>query len=129
MDMMCLVFACWSCVVNPFTSFEAYFHVHVLFRNWPISVFMEKANLVPVFKNGDKQLLKNHRPISVLSITVKIFERLLYNQMFEFFIRSDLICQNQSGFKPCDFCINQLLAITHEIYNSFDACLDVRVVF
>ena len=49
--------------------------------------------------------------------------------MLEFFIRSDLISQNQSGFKPGDSCINQLLAITHEIYQSFDACLDVRAVF
>ena len=49
--------------------------------------------------------------------------------MFEFFIRNDLISQNQSGFKPGESCINQLLAITHEIYKSFDACLDVRAVF
>ena len=49
--------------------------------------------------------------------------------MFEFFIRNDLISQNESGFKPGDYCINQLLAITHEIYKSFDACLDVRAVF
>ena len=49
--------------------------------------------------------------------------------MFEFFIRNDLISQNQSDFKPDDSCINQLLAITHEIYKSFNACLDVRAVF
>ena len=49
--------------------------------------------------------------------------------MLEVFIRSDLISQNQSGFKPGDSCINQLLAMTHEIYQSFDACLDVRAVF
>ena len=89
----------------------------------------KKANVVPVFKKGDKQLVKNYRPISLLPITGKIFGRLLYNQMFEFFIRNDLISQNQSGFKSGDSCINQLLAITHEIYKSFDACLDVRAVF
>ena len=49
--------------------------------------------------------------------------------MFGFFIRSDLISQNQSGFKPDDSCIKQLLAIMQEIYKSFDACLDVRAVF
>ena len=89
----------------------------------------KKANVVPVFKKGDKQLLKNYRPISLLPIIGNIFERLLYNQMFEFFIRNDLISRNPSGFKPSDSCINQLLAITHEIYKSFDACLDVRAVF
>ena len=89
----------------------------------------KKANVVPVFKKRGKQLLKNYRPISLLPITGKVFERLLYNQMFEFFIRNDLISQNQSGFKPGDSCINQCLAITHEICKSFDVSLDVRAVF
>ena len=75
----------------------------------------KKANVALVFKKGDKQLLKNYRPISLLPITGKNFERLLYNQMFEFFIRNDLISQNPPGFKPGDSCINQLLAITQEI--------------
>ena len=89
----------------------------------------KKANVIPVFKKSDKQLVKNYRRISLLPVTGKIFERLLYNQMFEFFIRNDLISQNESGFKPGDSCINQLLAITHEIFKSFDVCLDVRAVF
>ena len=49
--------------------------------------------------------------------------------MFEFFIRNDLISQNQSGLKPGDSYVNQLFAITHEIYKSFDACFDVGAVF
>ena len=40
-----------------------------------------------------------------------------------------MISHNQSGFKPGDSCINQLLSITHEIYKSFDDSLDVRGVF
>ena len=40
-----------------------------------------------------------------------------------------MISQNQSGFKPGDSRINQLLAITHEIYKSFNVWLDVRAVF
>ena len=51
----------------------------------------KKAIVVPVFKKGDRQLLKNHRPISLLPITGKVFRRLLYSQMFEFFMRNDLI--------------------------------------
>ena len=40
--------------------------------------------------------------------------------MFQFFIANNLISKNQSGFRPGDSCINQLLSITHEIYQSFD---------
>ena len=49
--------------------------------------------------------------------------------MFGFFIENDLISQHQSGFKPEDSCINHLLSITHEIYQSFDEGFDVRSVF
>ena len=49
--------------------------------------------------------------------------------MFGFFIENDLISQYQSGFKPGDSCINQLLSITHKIYQSFDEGFDVGSVF
>ena len=49
--------------------------------------------------------------------------------MFQFFIEKNLISQHQSGFKPGDSCINQLLSITHEIHQSFDDGFDVLSVF
>ena len=45
----------------------------------------KKANVVPVHKNGDKQVLRNYRPVSLLPICGKIFECLIYNNLFEFF--------------------------------------------
>ena len=79
-------------------------------------------------KNG-KQFLANYRPISLLPICGKLFERLLYNKMFNFFLTNHLISSNQSGFKPGDSCISQLLSITHGIYASFDKGCEVRGVF
>ena len=58
---------------------------------------MRKANVVPVHKKGDKQCLKNCRPISLLPICGKILERLTFNEMFRFFIENSLISSNQSG--------------------------------
>ena len=89
----------------------------------------KKASVVPVHKKGNKQTLENYRPVSLLPICGKIFGRLIYNSLFEFFIANELISSNQSGFKPGDSCINQLLSITHEIYKSFDDGYDVRGVF
>ena len=85
--------------------------------------------MVPFHKKGDKQILKNYQPISLLPIAGKIFEILLYGRMFEFFIAISFISKNQSGFRPIDSCINQLLSITHEICQSFDGNLEVRAVF
>ena len=89
----------------------------------------KKGNVVPVHKKDNKQGLKNYRPISFFSIYKKFFERLIYNEVFTFFTENNLISPNQSGYRSGDFCVNQLLPITHEIYKSFDEELKVRGVF
>ena len=89
----------------------------------------KKENVVPVQKKGNKLSLKNYHPISLLLICGKIFERLIYNKMFEYFIENYLISQNQSGFKPGDSCINQLPSIANEIYKFFDVGCETRGIF
>ena len=51
--------------------------------------------------------------------------------MYEYFIENELISSSQPGFKPGDSCINQLLSITHGIYQSFDngVFLDISKTF
>ena len=89
----------------------------------------KKGNIVACYKKDDKQNLKNYRLVSLLPICGKFFERLIFNEMFSFFLADNLLAPNQSGFKPGDSCINQLLSITHEIYSSFDDGFEVRSVF
>ena len=71
----------------------------------------KKVNVVPTFEKGDKQCIKNYRPVSLLLVCSKVFERLLYNNMFSYFFSSenDLISPKHSGFRPADSCPNQLL--------------------
>ena len=89
----------------------------------------KKGNFVPIFKKGDKQIFENYRPVLLLPIFGKILERLIFEEIFSFFIENQSIAANRSGFKPGDSCINQLIVITHEIYQSFDAGYEVRGVF
>ena len=89
----------------------------------------KKANIVTIHKKEDKQILENYRPVPLLHICGKTLERLMFNEMFNNFIENKLILSNQSGFKPGDSCINQLLSITYEIYESFDVGLQVRSAF
>ena len=60
---------------------------------------------------------------------VKFFESILYNSLFNFLNQNDLISPAQSGFKTGDSCINQLLSVTHEIYQSTDEGYNIRLVF
>ena len=73
--------------------------------------------------------MKNYRPVSLLPVCRKIFERLIFNELLNFLLENNLISPNQSGFKPGESCLNQLLSITHEIYSLFDEGLEVRSVF
>ena len=81
----------------------------------------KKANIVPIHKKSDKQIVSNYRPVSLLPICSKIFEKLIFNELFAFFEKSNLLSKHQSGFRPGDSCIYQLLAITHDIFLSFDS--------
>ena len=74
-------------------------------------------------------MLRNSRPVSLLPICGKIFERLIYNNLLKFFIKNVLISSNQSSFKQGASCIYQLWSITHEIYQSFDNDFEVRGIF
>ena len=49
--------------------------------------------------------------------------------MFKHFLDNNLISSNQSGFKPGESCINQLIAITHNVFKGFHDGLEIKGVF
>ena len=75
----------------------------------------KKANVVAAHKTGDKQNLKSYGPISLLPVAGKIFEIILYNNMYELFTENNLVSPNKSGFKPDDSCSTNLTSVHHEI--------------
>ena len=89
------------------------------------------ANLTPIFKKGDKQLIKNYRPISLLPICGKIFEKIIFNNLYNYHNVNNLITKNQSGFCPGHSTTNQLLYLVNEIHEAFEnpKSLEVRAVF
>ena len=87
------------------------------------------ANVVPIHKRDDKRNVKNYWPILILPNFGKIFERLIYNEMYSLFIENDLISPNQSGFKHGNSCSYQLLSITHDIYQSLAHDFEAHAVF
>ena len=87
--------------------------------NRSIPFYLEKANVIPGHKSYSRQSKENYRPISLLPIFGKILEKLIFDSMYEHFCNRGLTTPNQSGFRPNDSAINQLLAITHHINCAF----------
>ena len=52
---------------------------------------------------------------------MKIFERLIFNSLYQFLEEHKLLSIHQSGFRCNDSCINQLSFIVHTLYKAFDA--------
>ena len=89
---------------------------------------MEKANIVPIHKKSAKQIIENYRPISLLPIFGKLLGKLIFQSLCNHLEEHSLLFNRQSGSRPGDSTVNQLPAITHEIYSAFycNPSLDVR---
>ena len=81
---------------------------------------LKKANILPIHKKESRQVKKNYRPISLLPICGKIFEKVMFDVLYKHLSDNQILTPNQSGFRPGDSTINQLLYITHCIYMAFE---------
>ena len=57
------------------------------------------AKVKPLFKRGDTCQLNNYRPISLLPTISKIFERIIYSQLYAYFSQNNLLSEEQYGFR------------------------------
>ena len=88
---------CTTSVANPLT---------LIFQNsmaaGTFAIQWKRANIVPIHKEYDKQIVSNYRPVSFLPIWSKIFGKLIFNELFKFFEENNLLSKHQSDFRPGD---------------------------
>ena len=60
-------------------------------------------------QKNDKQILSIYRPVSLLPVCSKIFERLIYNSIYKHITDNNLLSPSQSDFRTGGSCINQLI--------------------
>ena len=91
----------------------------------------EKANVLPVYKKRNEQLVSDYHAVLLLPIFSKIFGKLIFGCIYHFLDQNCLLIVNQSNFKPGDSCIHPFIAITHNAFTCFDAncSLEIRAVF
>ena len=94
-----------------------------------LPVEWKSAHVIPIFKKGQKDLVKNYRPISLTSLLVKTLERLIYNRIFGFIESNNLLSSHQYGFRPGYSCTSQLIHLFHEWVKALDKRLSTDVIF
>ena len=81
----------------------------------------------PIHKSGDKSLVHNYRPISLLCVTSKVLERIIFNHILSFINTKITTCQ--FGFMRHRSTLQQLLSFLHSIYNASSHCCRTDVVY
>ena len=90
-------------------------------------VFPQKlkiAKVIPIFKKDDIHLLNNYRPISLLPAISKVFEKVVHNQLMNYFLENNLFYDHQYGFREG---FSTELALT-EFVDRISAILDNRQI-
>ena len=87
------------------------------------SIFPDKlksAKIHPVFKKGDRSSICNYRPISLLPVFSKIFERVIYNRIYNYMTINTLLYKNQFGFQKYCSTEHAIIELANKISMSFD---------
>ena len=78
------------------------------------------AKVVPLYKKRDDGLFTNYRPISLLSSVSKIFERVIFNQLIQYFDRYKLLYKSQYGFRKNHSTELAALELIDKVIHSMD---------
>lgn len=60
---------------------------------------LKVGKITPIFKKGDAQLIENYRPVSTLPIFGKLFEKVIYERLYNFFVSQNIMNHQQFGFR------------------------------
>ena len=87
----------------------------------------KKAIVCPIFKKGNKCNVENYRPVSLLSIASKVFEKIIFRELYIHF--APILHASQNGFRKKKSIILQLLTFLDKIYKGIDDDKEIDVVF
>ena len=81
---------------------------------------LKTAKVIPLYKKDDKLHHLNYRPISLLSVFSKIYEKLIYSRIYSYLVKYNLIYSKQFGFRGGYSTNHAIVSITEHIRNLLD---------
>ena len=85
--------------------------------------------MAPIFKSGQSNDRSNYRPISVLPFLSRVFEKLIYNQLYDYLDKNRLLFSKQSGFRSLHSVVTCLLNCTNDWYINMEKGQYTAMVF
>jgi hypothetical protein len=82
---------------------------------------LKVAKVIPVFKAGDSHSVTNYRPISILTIFSKIFEKIISTRLENYLEKYKILHENQFGFRRKVSTCSALLQLVDKISGSMDS--------
>ncbi len=89
----------------------------------------KKANVIPIHKKESKTIVNNYRPISLLSVVSKVFEKIVFKYVYNFFKENFVLSVFQSGFQSGMSTVTQLLEVYHKFCEAVENGKEIRVIF
>ena len=84
---------------SPILSFYLSHLFNLSLSSGCVPISWKKKRVTPVFKKGDTDDVNNYRPISILPIAMKVFEKVVHYQVYDFLDSSKILSSSQSGFR------------------------------
>ena len=85
---------------------------------FPLS--LKRAKILPIFKSQDKLNIANYRPISVLPVISKVYEKVFYSRLYDYFSTNNILSSSQFCFRSRASTEHALLKFTDGILKCFD---------
>lgn len=120
-----------KCNIHDFAPFIIKENVHLL--SHPLSFLFNQsisngifpkslkfARIIPLHKKGPKTDINNYRPISLLNIFSKIFEKLMKLHLVSFINTNNILCPTQYGFQQGRSTLDALIKFSSDVYSQLD---------
>ena len=78
------------------------------------------AMVFPLFKKDDPTIMDNYRPISLLTAISKLFEKVVFSQLYEYFHKNNLFYESQYGFSKNHSTEYAAMELTDKVLEDID---------
>ena len=107
-------------LLNKVISDQLAIHFNQSFSSGIFPSILKTSKIIPIYKKGSKLECSNYRPISLLSKIDRILERLMYNRLYNFLEKKEIIFSLQFGFRQKYSTTHVLIYLTDKIRHETD---------